>query len=491
MEHFYVACDLGVESGRVTLASLNKGKLILSEIRKFQNTPIHEKNFIHWNIPALYREIIEGLRAIGSHEEPIHSISCSSWGADYLLFEPDGTLITPTFHHADSRGESGLNGVLSRIPWETVYDETGIQKRPTNTLSQLGAEKSKRLHRKNLLMPVADGFNYLFSGNPRVEMSLASATQLFDPVGKSWSSRLLEAMALPSEIFPPVVMAGTKLGALRPDIARETHLEDVEIVASCSHENAAALAGLPVEEKESWAYLQMGSSATIGTQLLAPIINEISREWNFSNELGHAGSVRFSKPVPGLWVLDECKRFWKERDKEIDDDLLGHLATSSEPFECLIDFADPRFATTGEMPLKIQAFCKETGQTVPRRPGAVARCVLESLALMYRRTLQEMEYVTGRGFTRLYLLGGFRHRLLNHFTANAVQIPAVIVPENITSIGNVILQALAMGQIKSLEEARGIVRQSFKMETITPHAVAWDAAYQRLTEMAPAEFAAK
>ncbi|HET7625485.1 MAG TPA: FGGY family carbohydrate kinase, partial [Verrucomicrobiae bacterium] len=448
MEHFFVACDLGVENGRVTLASLNKGKLVLSEIRKFQNAPSREKNSIYWNVPALYREIIEGLRAVGSHEEPVHSVSCTSWGADYLLFEPDGTLITPTFHHADPRGESGMNQVLSKIPWETIYEETGVQKNPSNTLSQLGAEKSKRIHRKNLLMPVADGFNYLLSGIARVEMSQASATQLFDPANKTWSGRLLEAMALPPEIFPPVVAAGTKLGALRPDIARETRLEDVEIVASCSHESAAALVGLPVAEKESWAFLQMGSSGTIGTQLLAPIVNDISREWNFTNQLGHGGSVRFSKPVPGLWVLDECKRFWKERDREIDDDLLGHLATSSEPFESLIDFADPRFASPGEMPLKIQAFCKETGQPVPRRPGPVARCVLESLALMYRRTLQEMEYVTGRRFTRLYFFGGSRHRLLNHFTANALEIPAVIVPENITSIGSIVVQALATGQIK-------------------------------------------
>jgi len=486
MDNFYVACDLGAESGRIVLGSLRKGKLALCETRRFENVPIKEKNSVQWNIPQLYQETLEGLRGIGAHEEPVDSISCNSWAADYMLFEADGTLITPTYHHSDPRNASGMKEIFSKVPWETIYDETGVQKVPTNTLFQLGAEKSKRLHRNHRLMSVADGFNYLLAGVARMEMSAASTTQLYNPATKAWSEVLLRALRLPPELFPQVVPAGTKLGVLRPEVAKETGLDDPEVIASCSNEIAAALIGLPIAKGESWAYLQMGSSATMGTQLLGPIISSEARDLNFANELGFGGSVRFSKQLPGLSILEECKQFWKEKDREIDADLLMHVAISCEPFESLINFADPRFQTPGDMPLKIQAFCRETNQTVPRKPGATTRCILESLALLYRKTLQETEQLTGRKFQQLYLLNASPTSLLSHFTANALQIPTVITPPSIASIGNLIVQAIANKHIASLDEAREVIRSSFKMDTIVPHAAAWDAAYNRLSELVPA-----
>jgi sugar (pentulose or hexulose) kinase len=190
--------------------------------------------------------------------------------------------------------------------------------------------------------------------------------------------------------------------------------------------------------------------------------------------------------VVGLWILEECKRFWKEKDRELYDDMLTHLAIAASPFESLIDPADPRFLTPGDMPLKVQAFCRETNQAVPRKPGPILRCVLESLALQYRKTLQELEGLTGRKFTRLFLLNGSSTNLLFHFIANAMQIPLVIAPAETTAIGNVIVQALAQGHIDSLEHAHELVRQSFKTETITPHAAVWNAAYDRLAELVAA-----
>jgi rhamnulokinase len=379
-----------------------------------------------------------------------------------------------------------VDHVLSKVPWETVYEETGVQSSANSTLFQLGAEKSKRLHRNHRLMPVADGFNFLLAGVPSVEMSSASTTQLFNPVTKTWSERLLQALRLPPEMFPRVVAAGTRLGRLRPEICKATGLDEPLVVTSCSHELAAALAGLPVVPGENWTYLQTGKWSSMGTQLHGPIINDVSREWSYTHEVGFGGAVHFSKTLHGLWLLDECRRFWKEKDREIDGDLLMHLATASEPFESLVDLADPSFQTGGDIPLKIQAFCKNTGQPVPRKPGPVARCLLESLALMYRRTLFELEYVTGRQFNRLFLLGNSGNSLLNHFTANALQIPVTIVPSNMTAIGNIVVQAMALGHIQSLDEAREIVRNSFKMETIIPHAAAWEAAYNRLSGMTPA-----
>ena len=486
MSKFYVACDLGAKCGRVMMGSLSQDSLALSEVRRFQNDPIQDKDSLQWNIPQLYQETLDGLRAVGAYEEAVESISCNSWAADYLLFEADGSLITPAYHYRDPRTQEGMPKVLSRVTREALYQESGVWPTPGNTLFQLGAERPRRLHRASRLLPVADAFNYLLAGVPRFERSMASTTQLYNPIAQTWSNRLLDAAQVPSKLFPPLVAAGTELGPLCPEIAKTAGLEDTRVIASCSHEMAAALAGLPLRQGENWAYLRLGSRISMGTEIAAPIITDESRERNFSNEAGYGGAIRFSKQTVGLWILEECRRFWKEKDRDIDDTLLTHLAGSAPPFESLINPADPRFHTPGDMPLKIQAFCRETGQTMPRKPGPVIRCVLESLALQCRTTLHEIEDLTGREVARLYLLNGSDKALLNHFTANAVRRPLIVAPPDTTAIGNVIVQALALGHLESLEQAREIVRNSFKTETILPYAAAWDTAYDRLAQLCPA-----
>jgi rhamnulokinase len=483
MSKFYVACDLGAKSGRVMLGTLNQGSLTISEVRRFQNLPIKEDDSLQWNIPQLYQETLDGLRAVGTYEEAVDSISCDSWAADYLLFEGDNSLITPAYHFRDSRTKEGMQKVLSVVPKETIYQETGVCPMPAHTLFQLGAERPRRLHRAQHLLPVADAFNYLLAGVPRLERSMAGMTQLYNPTTQTWSNRLLDAVQVKPKLFPPLVPAGTELGALRPDIAQSTGLEDARVVASCSHETAAALAGLPLRPGENWAYLRLGSRTTMGVEIATPIITEASCKLNFTNETGYGGAIRFSKQTVGLWILEECRRFWKDKDREIDDTLLSHLAGSAPPFDSLINPADPRFLAPGDMPLKIQAFCRETRQPVPRKPGPIIRCVLESLALQCRKTLHEIEDLTGCQIARLYLLNGSANALLNHFTANAIQRPLVVAPADTTAIGNVIVQALALGHLESLEQAREIVRNSFKTETLLPYATSWDTAYDRLAQL--------
>jgi rhamnulokinase len=312
---------------------------------------------------------------------------------------------------------------------------------------------------------------------------MASATQLYNPSAQTWSNRLLDAVQVPAKLLAPLVPAGTVLGPLRPEIANTAGLEDARVVASCSHEMAAALVGLPVRRDESWAFLRLGPRFSMGAELATPIITDVSREQGFTNETGYGGSTRFSRQTVGLWILEECRRFWKEKDREIDDNLLTHLAGSASPFDALINPADPRFRTPGDMPLKIQAFCRETNQSVPRKPGPVIRCVLESLALQCRKMLHELEALTGRPVARLYLLDGSTNALLNHFAANAVRRPLVTAPPDTTAIGNVVVQALALGHLESLEQAREVVRNSFKTETLLPHTASWDAAYNRFAQL--------
>jgi rhamnulokinase len=481
MDNFYVACDLGVEHGRVLLGTLRKGQLTISEVHHFKNLPIEEKSSRLWDIQHLYREILTGLREIGTFNEPINSISCHSWGGDYMLFDPDGSLSTPVYNHPETRLETGGQEIFAKISPESLYGETGVIPQPGDTLFQLAIEKSRRLNHAGQLLPVADGFNYLLSGTPRVEMSSAGTTQLFNPLTKEWSERMLFTCRLPAKLFPAIAPAGTKLGMLREATATETKLEDVQVIASCSHEISAALAGLPVGPNECWAFIRPGTRTLIGTELNEPIISDAARELQFTNQIGYGGSVNFHKPTLGLWILEECEQFWKESDHNIDRNMLVHFAGESTPFESLLDLTDPRFHTTGDMPLKIQTYCRETDQAVPRKPGPMIRCLLESLALLYRKNLAEMESLTGRKITKLYVLEGQEISLLNHFIANALQVPVVVVSPGSGAAGNMLVQALAQGHVKSLEEARQVLRSSIKTKTIAPHASNWGQAFEKLS----------
>lgn len=484
MNRFYVACELGAHNGRVVMGSLEHDKVTLSEVHTFANQPVEKEGSLTWNIEHLYYETLNGLHHVGSYEEPISGISFSSWSADYLLFDGVGQLISPTYHRADARAEEGMSRVLSRMPWEEIYAETGVQPASINTAFQLAAEKSRRLSKARHLLPVADGFNYILTGVPRVEVSMACRTQLYNPQAQGWSDRMLGALSLPQQLLPPLVEAGTKLGFLNESVAREIRLEDACVVASCSHDLAAALAGLPVERNERWGYLSSGPWITIGTEVDEPIINERSRDLKFTNEVIHGNRVNFHQHAVGLWILNECRRKWEKEGRGLDEDMLGHLAGAVTPFESLIDIRDPRFLGAGDMPEKVQSFCRDTLQTVPRKPGAITRCILESLALFYRRVMDDMDALTGRKIWRLFVLNGNANSLLNHFTANALQVPVVVVPQDAAALGNIVVQALALGHIRSLEEARQIVRNSIKVHTIQPHGN-WNEPYQKLKSLAP------
>ncbi len=484
MSHYYIACALGAESGRISLGHLQKDSLVISEIHRFQNKPIDDGDSLQWDVPRLYTEVMYGLKAVASYEEPVDGLSFSSWGADYLLFDSSGSVISPAYHRADSRAEDGMRKVLEKLPAEVLYEETGVQAAPANTVFQLASEKSKRLARASHLLPVADGFNYLFTGIPRIEISTACRTQLYNPVSRNWSNRICQTLSIPPSIFPPVVDTGTALGPLRANLAKETGLIDTQVVASCSHDLAAALAGLPVGDGECWAYLRSGAWTVMGTETDTPIIDRASHEGQFTNEIGFNGKVNFHKHSPGLWLMKECQRVWESEGRGLDTELLMHLAGSTSPFQSLIDPCDPRFLSPGDMPAKIQAFCKETNQPVPRKPGPIVRCLLESLALSFRRNLEDLQDLTGKTITRLYVMNGAASLLLNHFTANALRLPVVVLPTDVTAIGNIVVQGLALGHIKSLEQARDLVRRSMKTQTILPHGN-WQTPYARFAGLAP------
>ena len=478
MSNLYIACELGAEKGRIMLGALQKD-LTVSEAGEFQELTIQREDGVEWNVSRIYQQILHAVRGIVAQQEPVRGISFHSSVTDCLLFESNGTLITPAYRNPEISATAYATKARSKIPPETLYQQTGVQPAAPGMLGQLEGETSKRLKRAGHVLSLADGYNYIFGGAPQIEVSQASQTQLYNPAAKSWSEELLAASGVPARLLPPVVPPGTKLGPVRAETARDTGLEDAQVLATCSHETAAALAALKLADPDDWAFLSPNHVTLLGTVLDDLFINDVGREMKYSNLIGYAGSVCFSKSWTGLRLVEECERAWAQQDRALDRDVLMHLATSAPPFEALIDPEDPRFLAPGDMVQAIQAFCRETGQEIPRKPGPILRCVLESLALQYRKGILELEYITNRNLARLYVLGGRSNILLNHFLANALQIPVVVVSSDVAAVGNVALQALALGHIPSVEHARQLVSGCLKLHTINPHATAWTEAFER------------
>ncbi len=485
MEKLYVACEFGLQTSRVVLGTLENHALKLGELHRFATPVVTEKKSLHWDVQAIFQQVVKALGELGSQEVNLQGISCTSWGGDYLLFDQDDTLLSPVFHHADPRSAKGWQELRGKISPETIYGETGLPPRPGSTLFQLGAETSRRLRHTRVLLPFADGFNHLLGGVACAETSAASTTQLYTPLTKTWSRPLVGSLKLKPGVLPPLVPAGTRLGRLRPDIAKQTGLDTAQIIATCSNELAASLSGLPLNHGRDWAYLRIGSETLIGTEVADPIITVGTQALEYHNETCLGGATNFYRRAPGLFMLEECRRHWIQQDRELNDDVLLHLATMSKPFEAFIDVTDPRFAAPGDMPLKIQAFCRESGQDVPRRPGEIIRCVLESLALHYRQVFHETEVLTGSRFGRVFLFGASENTLLNHFVVDALQVPAIIASPDAAAIGNIIVQALTLGHINSLEAAHEILRNSYKIQAIIPHQSDWDTAAIRARDLNP------
>ena len=311
----YLACDLGTRQGRISLGTLDKGRLNISTLRRFPNNRIEGNDGPEWNIPELFQHVTDALAEVARTQETVNGVSCTSWGEDYLLFDPDGALITPVGAPPSKIMAKSMDHLMSKLSPQTLYQETGAQLTPYSTLVQLTAEKSRRLSKAGKLLPIADGFNYLLSGEARVEASSASATQLYSPTHKGWSARLIHDAKLPPRIFPQVVPGGTVLGPLRKEIADQTHIEDVEVVTSCSHEMAATLAGVPAEPGVNWAFLQMGTHSVIGTELLRPLISEATLSAGFANEAGYdlVAHENWTHARPGKSGERECEEDQRNR----------------------------------------------------------------------------------------------------------------------------------------------------------------------------------
>ena len=482
---YYIAVDLGAESGRVMLGSITDGRLGLEEVCRFANGPVDVQGSLRWDFQRLLSEIKTGIGQAARHaDRRVLGIGVDSWGVDFGLIGADGALLEAPYHYRDSRTNGMMEKAFERLPKRQVYEHTGIQFMQLNSLYQLLAMRmtdSDVLAKTEKLLFMADLFSYFLCGRAFAEYTLASTSQMMDMRTGQWSTPIFEAMSLPQEIMPEIVMPGTVVGTLTDEVAGEIGCAKVPVIAIGSHDTASAVLGVP-GRGDNWAYLSSGTWSLMGVELPRAVVNDRSFEYEFTNEGGVENTIRLLKNIMGLWLVQECKRQWQRDGDEISYGQITQMASDAEPFFGHIDCDCSDFLAPGDMPARINKHLADTGQQPTNDKGQMVRLVLESLALKYRSVLTAIQDVTGRTVEVLHLVGGgIKNELLCQFTADATGKKVVTGPIEATASGNILMQAKATGQVRSLDEARQIIRDSFELKEYEPQDVAkWDAQYRKV-----------
>lgn len=489
-EKLFVAFDLGAESGRAVLGRLADGRLTLEVKHRFSNIPVHMNGMLYWNTPSLWTELKNGLRNASRAEgKPLKlsGIAVDTWGVDFGLVGKNGELLGLPVHYRDNRCDGMVEKACKKAGRELIFKSTGIQVMQINTLYQLLAmvqSKSELLKAADTLLFMPDLLNYLFSGKMACEESIASTSQMYDPVKKTWAMALLKKLGIPTHFLGKITPSGTVIGSLQKELVDEYGV-DVPVIATAGHDTASAVVAAPGEGKD-WCYLSSGTWSLMGLELDKPIINDASLAANYTNEVGVAGKIRFLKNIMGLWLAQELRRQWQKDGMPLDYAQMTQLASVARPFVAVINPDYPDFAKPWGMPAKIDEFCAKTRQKAPETMGEHIRTCLESLALTYRRTLENLEKLSGRKIKTIHIVGGgAQNELLNQMTADACGRKVVAGPIEATAAGNVLVQAMATGDVKDLKQARKIIRNSFDVKTYEPQQSGgvWDVAYGRFLEV--------
>ncbi|HET9914317.1 MAG TPA: rhamnulokinase family protein [Anaerolineales bacterium] len=487
MDSSFLAIDLGAESGRAILGHIDQ-RLTLEEIHRFSNGPVRVADHIHWDVLRLWAEIQNGLRiAARSAGGSLTGIGLDTWGVDFGLLDSADRLIGNPYHYRDARTNGMIEAVCQIVPREEIYSQTGIQFMQLNTLFQLFAmrrENDPALQGAKTLLTTPDLFNFWLTGRKAGELTISTTTQCYNPREKRWAVELLAALDLPQSIFLPIVQPGTVLDRLRPSVAEEASCERIPVIAVGCHDTASAVAAVPAEETD-FIYISSGTWSLMGIESGQPIINANSLRYNLTNEGGVCNATLFLKNIMGLWLLQESRRQWAKAGRNYSYDELTNLADAAPAFQSIISVSDNRFLAPANMVECIQSFCRETGQSVPQTDGEIVRCIFESLALEYRWGTEKLRELSGRSLPVIHIIGGgSRNHLLNQFTADATGCEVIAGPVEATAIGNILMQAIGLGHLGSLAEARQIVRASFTPEVYEPGKTAgWDEAYTRLQKV--------
>jgi rhamnulokinase len=462
----YLAIDLGAESGRVILGSLSGERLALEELHRFPNQPVRLPNGLYWDSFRLHHETVEGLSIAGRNRKlRVEGIGVDTWGVDFGLLAKDGGLIDCPRHYRDERNLGVPERLFTVVPRAEVFGYTGIQIMAINSLYQLYAMKlgdSPALGAAERLLFMPDLFSYWLTGVERAEVTIASTSQFYNPRTRRFASELLDRLGIPTKILPELIEPGTRLGTLLPRLAESTGLGAVPFYATAGHDTASAVAAVPAEG-DDWCYISSGTWSLMGVELPHPVINEECAALNFTNEAGVAGRTRLLKNIAGLWVLQECRRAWAEKGESFSYAELAEMAEQAPSIGTIIDPDD--FLQPGGMPARIEEWCRVRAVRAPQTKGETCRLILESLAHRYLEVLRGLESLIGRKIRTIHIVGGgSRNRLLNRLVAQATGCTVIAGPVEATAAGNVLVQAIGAGEVRDLEHARAIVRQSFEIE---------------------------
>jgi rhamnulokinase len=484
----FAAVDLGASSGRVMVGLVGADTLSLSETFRFPNVPVEVRGTLHWDALALFNAMLEGLRAAVREAPGLTSVGIDSWAVDYGLLDSAGELLGNPVHYRDRRTEGALERTLQRVSAAELYARTGIQLLPFNTVFQLvAAAGTPAVASASQLLLIPDLLTYWLTGAIGAEVTNASTTQLLDVRTAAWDVELMERLGISPGMFPSLRQPGDLAGVLLPGVRRYLGLDrDLPVTAVASHDTASAVVGVPAGE-DAFAYISCGTWSLVGVELDAPVLSEESRLANFTNEAGVDGTVRYLRNVMGLWLLQETLRTWTSAGLPADLPTLLQDAARVPRFTTLVDPDDPSFLPPGDMPARIAAYCARSGQPPPQSQAETVRCILDSLALAYRRSVRMAARLSGRSVDVVHLVGGgVRNELLCQLTADACGLPVVAGPVEAAALGNVLVQARAAGVEglvgTGLREMRTLCRRTQTLRRYEPVAdeSAWAAAGARI-----------
>lgn len=472
IEPLYIAVDLGAGSGRVFLAGLDPDAMLLEEVHRFQYPPAQSDGHLRWDLQLIFTEIKKGLRAAGARardlQRNVESVGVDSWGVDYGLIDADGELVESPVCYRDERTIGAMERVFEQVPREEIFERTGIQFMPLNTLFQLFAHTRQGIHSEaRTLLLIPDLINSSLTGERVTEYTNATTTQMINACTRHWDVDLLHRLELPANLLPDIIAAGSEVGKIKAKLAEDLGIDQISVIAPATHDTGSAIAGAPL--RLGRAYISSGTWSLVGVERTVVLINsDVARE-NFTNEGGAFGTIRFLKNVMGLWILESCRKEWKQSGEVIDYEVLLQDVASIEGYKAFVFPDDQRFFNPASMLDAIRIHLSETGQTMPGDPARIAKIILDSLAFRYASVIRKIESLTKEKIEDIQIIGGgSQNGYLNQATANATGLPVAAGPVEATVIGNVLVQSIASGRFASLADARKYIASNVRLQNFAP-----------------------